>query len=449
MTLFATGMMAQSVDMRELHKQKIKCRPNESMNWSLPQQVRLPSIEVALSAVYPTMVFNAVNKGVGTGSQANLSGGEMDVSSIAQPAAGSGLSLSTKQPWANNMVTIKFKGVQLQAKSSPNAEGEPDRQLVCVSDAIIKVRRPAKFAALTGMVDRDVSYNPKRGEFCLRIRHQIGHSMIGSLQSRIKAVDRFVNFLESMDKARGTITSESVTLREVTFSYTEGDQDVSQDNSEKTAQRWRVVLDLSEDDINIQLEAGNPHLRVVDLMKRLVNTDGGIGALMVWLPTSIHALKAVDDIESGWQDIEEKDQGRVEFYMKTIDWMTIKYIIGATNASTGQSPQKLSLEVNIKVRRGEPWWHITRTPNANGDPPADDQFTGALKPIWEGKGEGWLGLTTSAAGKPSSGVVEMLQAVDKAIRAMATNNGEAAGQGPSANQPEGNGNGAAPLVVLE
>ncbi|KAI9171985.1 Mediator of RNA polymerase II transcription subunit 14 [Paramyrothecium foliicola] len=443
LTLFATGMMAQSVDMRELHRLKIKCRPNESMNWSLPQQVRLPSIEIALSAVFPAMVVDVAEKEAIGGSFIAASG-NAELASITRPATGNRLSLSPRQPWANNMVTIKFKGVQSQSTWSEGQNENATQRLVCVSDAVIKVKRPAKFAALPSMVDWDVSYNPKKGEFCLRMRHPIEKSMVGALQSRIKAVDRFVTFLESMDKAKGTITSESVTLREVTFSYSEANVDSVPDEASQATQRWRVVLDLSKDDINIELEAGNPHLRVVDLMKRLVNTDGGIGALMVWLPASTRALKAIDDIESDWQDIQEKNQGQVEFSMKTIDWMTIRYTIGGTDATDGQKPKQLSLDVSMKVRRGEPWWHLTRTVIANGEVPPEDDFTQALKPIFEGKGEGWLGLTTSAAGKPDNGVVGMLQAVDNAMRTMAA--GEAATAKP---ELQGNGSGAAPLVILE
>src|SRR6478735_6366032 len=62
LTLFASAMIAQMVDQRELHKQNIKFKPHGSNNWSLPQQVRLPTLEIALSGIFPSMVFENAEK---------------------------------------------------------------------------------------------------------------------------------------------------------------------------------------------------------------------------------------------------------------------------------------------------------------------------------------------------------------------------------------------------
>ncbi|KPM43628.1 Mediator of RNA polymerase II transcription subunit 14 [Neonectria ditissima] len=420
LTLFATGMIAQSVDMRELHRNHIKSRPNGSRNWALPQQVRLPSIEIALSGIFPTMVLDTVEKDISKESneQADTVGEDTELASIVRPPTGLGVIPSTQQPWANDIVAIRFKEVQPPRRTpTPHEGATSDSPLMCVSDAIIRVRKPGKFAALKGMVDRDVSYNPQKGEFCLRIRHGIGQSLLSTLKSRVKAVDRFVNFLESMDKAKGTIQSESVTLRQVVFSYTEPAQDSDGDVMEPT-QRWKVLLDLSKDNIDVRLERGNPHLRVVDLMQSLVNSEGGIEALMVWLPVSLPALGGIERIETAWTGIQARLQGQVEFSMKTIDWMSIRYTLAAPSGVFQQPKRQVTLEVRMKVRRGEPWWHIWRSDSGIGPPP-EDEYTAALKPIWEGRGEDWHGLTSSAAARPNKGVVNLLTAIDGAIRPLA------------------------------
>ncbi|KAH6996613.1 mediator complex subunit MED14-domain-containing protein [Ilyonectria sp. MPI-CAGE-AT-0026] len=418
LTLFSTGMIAQSVDMRELHRNHIKSRPNGSRNWALPQQIRLPSIEIALSGIFPSMVFDSVEKETPKvmKTQTNPALENTELASMVRPSTG--LNLSTKQPWANDIVAIKFKGVKSPKKMTVSPDGtKSDSLLTCVSDGLIRVRRPAKFAALKGMVDRDVSYNPQRGEFCLRIHHGIGQPILSTLKSRVKAVDRFVNFLESMDKAKGTIQSESVTLREVTFSYAEPVQDIN-DSTTGPPKRWRVVLDLSKDEIDVRLEMGNPHLRVVDLMQSLVNSEGGIEALMVWLPASLPALRAIENIDTAWASIQAQQRGYVEFSMKTIDWMSIRYTLAGPGGAPQQSKRQITLEVRMKVRRGEPWWHVWRSTLGTGAS-LDDDVTAALKPIWESKGEDWHGLTSSAAAKPSRGVVNMMAAIDDAIRPLA------------------------------
>ncbi|CAM1507272.1 Fc.00g069130.m01.CDS01 [Cosmosporella sp. VM-42] len=419
LTLFTTGMIAQSVDLRELHRHHIKSRQSQSRNWSLPQPVRLPSTEIALSGIFPTLVFDSAESESAKGSsgQAATVGQNSELASILRPLTQplTTVALSAKQPWANDIVSIVFKGVQPPRKLEGSLDPPPaDTPLTCVSDAIIKVRKPSKFASLKGLVDREVSYHPQKGEFCLRIRHGIGESVLTTLKSRVKAVDRFVNFLESMDKAKGTLVSEKVTLRIVTFSYSEP-RDQNDDNTQRPP-RWRIVLDLSKDSIDIKLQRDNPHLRVIDLMKTLVNSDGGIEALMLWLPTSLPALSAIQRIETTWADIQAMRQGYVEFSMKSVDWMSIRYTIAGSERLIQQSRRQLTLDVKIKVRRGEPWWNIYRVYSTNH--PQEDEFTTALKPIWEGKGHDWHGLITSVAARPSSGIVDLLTAVDDAIRAL-------------------------------
>lgn len=417
MTVFATGMIAQAIDMRELHKQHIKFKPNETKSWSLPRQVRLPSIEIALSGIFPSMVFDSSEKESSKASS-NRDLEQLGLASITQPATG--LKLSTIEPWANDIVSISFKGAQLPEAELAATEGvnpqdaKSDAPLVCISDAIIKVRRPAKFTSIKGaLVGQDVSYNLLKGEFRLRMRHSLGQSILESLKSRVKAVDRFVSFVESMDKAKGSIQSETVSLQEVVFSYRDQTNDSPNDTT-ATGRRWRVALNLSKDVIDIKMEKGNPHLRVVDLMQNLVNSDGGIEALMAWLPTSLPALEAIQKTEELWADIKARNQGRFQFSMNSLEWMTLDYFI----SGPGQMQRRVAFEGRIKSRRGEPWWHIWRVPVANDTSVPNDDLTTALKHVWEGKGDDWTGLVTSAVGGPSRGVVGILKAIDDAIRPM-------------------------------
>ncbi|KAK5987620.1 Mediator of RNA polymerase II transcription subunit 14 [Cladobotryum mycophilum] len=450
LTLFATGMITQSVDTRELHRQRIRSKINDNLNLSLPQQVRLPSIEVALSELFPAMVPDDSNKMTAPIINAAEVMDNIELLSLINQDAGA--PSSSKRTWAHNNVAIRFKGVQCL---SPPREGDDgnvlDRELMCTSDAIIRVKRPSKFLALNGLVDRDVSYCPSRGEFCLRIRRSATEPILGYLKPRIKAIDRFVNFLEAMDRAKGAITSESVTLRKVTFAYGNPVQDGKVGGNGTPPRRWRVVMDLSKDEIDVEIEKGNPHLRVIDLMRRLVNKDGGIGALMAWLPVSLPALMAIEKMESEWDELSTRSLGQLEFSMKTITWMNLSYNIFGPN---GTGPQKrVSLDIRIKARRGEAWWHAWRSDTDATGGPQEDEFTRVLKPIWDAKGDNWLGLATSAAGKPDGGVAGMLLAIDDAIREVAPTPGAevammgtAATAGPFSQQ---GGSANAAVVILD
>ncbi|EKJ68220.1 hypothetical protein NXS19_001588 [Fusarium pseudograminearum] len=418
LTLFASGMIAQAVDQRELHKQNIKFKPHGANNWSLPQQVRLPTLEIALSGIFPSMVFDNAEKDNPKTAAATESG---KLGPIVRSASASGI--STKQPWANDIVSVRFKGVQ-PAEARPTGpesvktgDDKSEVPFTCVSDAIIKVRRPAKFAMLKShMVGRDVSWNARTGEFCLRMRSSIGQSMLESLKARVKAVDRFVSFFESMDKAKEWIVAESVSLKEVTFSY--GPLAPEASNKAQPSRLWRITLNLSQNDIDLVMGGTNPHLPVTNLMQKLVNGANGIGALMNWLPESLPALEAVKKIRETWRDVEARHQGRFRFMMDSVDEMSIQYSLAGTVPGNQLVHREITFLAHIKHRRGEPWWHIMRKP-LNGASTLDDEFSKALKPVWEATGEKWTGLVTGAAARPHDGTASLLLAIDEAIRPLA------------------------------
>ncbi|KAH6610878.1 mediator of rna polymerase ii transcription subunit 14 [Trichoderma cornu-damae] len=415
LNLFAAGMIAQSVDMRELHRRKIKSQSNGSIDLSLPQQVRMPSIEVALSAIFPTMMQDGA-EGAAPQSNGVIEPSE-DMQILALMRSKSGASPSSKQPWAENMVAIRFKGVHSVSGREGASEGHVARHdLVCTSDAVIRVRRPAKFLALKGMVGRDVSYNPQRGEFILQIQRRVTEPIFDILKSRIKAIDRFVNFVEAMDKSKGSIISESITLKGVVFCYSAPPSAPSSEEAGAPVQapeRWRVKMDLSNDEIDIHIDKGNPHLRVIDLARDLASTEGGIGSLMAWLPVSLPALKAIDQLDAQWDELSKKGQGRLNFSMKSLTWMNLKYtVFKAGGAGEKSRKSTICLDVRIRPRRGEGWWHAWRSDTDA----TDDEFNRALKAVWDGRGTNWLGLATGAAAQANDGVMDMLLAIDKAIR---------------------------------
>lgn len=413
LALFATGMITQSVDVRELRRRRIKSRSSDGTASSLAQQVRLPSIEVSLSALFPSIASSGSSKdgATGTARHGDLTADGVDLFSLMQEYTGT--TTPPKQAWADNIVLINFKGIQSLSASrdETGADGSPVHELVCISDAVIKVRRPASFLALKGMVDHDVSYNPDRGEFSLRIRRRVGQPVFNVLKTRIMAIDRFVNSFEAVTSAGGAVATESLTLQRVTFCY--GAKPRLQEGGEaEIAKPWRVSLELSRDEIEVEMDGGNPHLRVLDLMRRLVNSDGGIGALMAWLPASLPALVAVDELQTRWDGIEAQNQGRFECVMRAIAWMKIAY---SGTTPDGTTKERLVLELQMKLRRGEAWWHVWRS-DAGADASPPDELTKALRPVWARKGDEWLGLARGAAGRPGRGVGAMLRAIDDAVR---------------------------------
>ncbi|PHH70306.1 hypothetical protein CDD80_6105 [Ophiocordyceps camponoti-rufipedis] len=290
LTLFTTGMMTQSMDVRELQRHKIKSRLSDGTDLSASRPVRLPSLEIPLSAVFPSMAT--------TTREGDLSAQDVELFSLMQKYTGAALTM--RRAWADDVVQLNFVGMR----------SRPDGELVCLSEAVVRVRKRSRLAALKDMVDGGVVYRPRRGEFSVQLERRLGEPMVEALRTRIKAVDRFVNMVEALDRAGGSLSTEEMTLGRVTFCYGED-------------RAWRLELELSSDEMRISVSPGNPHLRVMDLMRRLVNSDGGIGALIAWLPASLPALQAVSAMESHWEAAGSR--GRLTLTMKSPAWMMLTY----------------------------------------------------------------------------------------------------------------------------
>ncbi|KAF6841583.1 mediator of RNA polymerase II transcription subunit 14 [Colletotrichum musicola] len=399
LTLFVVGIVTQYTDTQNFHENGIKHLAKDSINYSLPQQVRMPSLVLRLS-----QVLHSADGGGHVSSK--------DASGLPDGLASS---------WAQDQIEIKFRGLESQpdvphgkdANSVPPTELLDNVALNTLVDAIIRVKDKAKFALLKGRIDRDVLFNPKRGEFIFNIRQLVGQPILSTLAGHVKSINRLVGFLEAMTKAKGSIKCERMSLRQVIFTYCDLSVPGETDGA-KMPKRWRVSLDLAKSDIRISLERGNPHVRILDLLTRLVNTQDGLKALMVFMPLLLPVLRTAEVIESKWETLESASQGRVEIFSRTIDWFIIRYTL---NSSPGK-PRVIAVNVSLKTRRNEIWWYISPA-TGDGNPGPDEEVYKILKGIWEGHGDGWRGLRTGAAAKPGPSTMDLLTRLDDAVRAHA------------------------------
>lgn len=401
LTICATGMIAQAIDLADLHYQGIKNRINDEASSSLWQSIALPAVEIALSAIFPSMVVNGGEKGPPSyeypGSEA--------LRSVLQPNAA--LFSHANQAWASDLVTIRFTGLEAAPANSSDALDKPE-ELLRVSEATIHVKKPTRFAALEQTTDKDVSFMPKTGEFKLRLRHPVGQPILPVLKSRIKTVDRFVNFLEAVENGKGGITRGEVSLKAVSCTYPDFSLQADEDAKPK---HWELGLHLSADDITVTLEKDNPHLLVVDLLQKLVNAEGGIWSLMTWLPMSIAAMHAIREIETQWSGFEAEGKGHLRIFAKTLDWIGLSFTV----SPPGQPHGTANFDLRVKSRRGQAVWHVQRLDTYLGDA---DAFGPALQKVWDGRGKNWLGLGSSAAGESDDGIALLLAAVDEAVRSV-------------------------------
>lgn len=378
LNIFATGMISQIVDLKVLDERGIKHVERSQSNHTLPAQIRLPAVYVRLSEIVPGL---SQNNGSSKG-------------------------------WAVDYVKITFKGAQQSPDASTAGDGGQPRvglgSIKAVSDATITVADKTKFKDLKGNVDSDVTFNTRLGEFVLHLRQEIGISLIDTLAARLQAIGRLVDFVDAMRKSGGGISCESVTMREIVFSYGED----LEGQSDSQHPRWMARLDLtSGSNIKISLDKGNPHLRVLDLLEALANSEN-LRDLPNHLKLTFSMLKALEGIEDAWAQIAENNDGGVDIHHWSLDYTTITYLLPGTDP---KQPRKLSLGLKHAWRAGQDYWFLDFQMKHGIVVPPHNEFTAVLKPIFDSRGQDWKGLGTGAAGKAGKGIEELLSVVNNAV----------------------------------
>jgi mediator of RNA polymerase II transcription subunit 14 len=384
LNIFATGMISQIVDLKVLDERGIKHVERSQSNHALPAQIRLPAVYVRLSEIVPGLAQkNGSTKG-----------------------------------WAVDYVKITFRGAQQSADGNPAAQSGDAGQtrvgagsIKAVSDATITVADKTKFKDLKGNVDSDVTFNTRVGEFVLHLRQEIGTSLIDTLTSRLRAIGRLVDFVDAIRKSGGGIVCESVTMGEIVFSY--GDDLLGQsDGVIQQHPRWMARLDLtSGPNIKISLDKGNPHLRVLDLLEALANSEN-LRDLPNHLKFTLSMLKALEGIEDSWAKIAENNDGGVDIHHWSLDYTTITYLLPGIDA---KQPRKLALGLKRAYRAGQDYWFLDFQQKHGVIVPPHSEFTTVLKPIFDSRGEDWKGLGTGAAGKVGRGIEHLLSVVNNAV----------------------------------
>jgi len=345
----------------------------------------------------------------------------------------------TGKPWAKDVLKLTFQGLEiLPPKTTPPtasrtgqaqvvqapASDEPIRieNSVLISEARMALPIPTALSILKESVDRDIAFHAKTGAFAFRLRSQVGQSVISELVERVSRVERLVDFVEVLQRHEDSLRCDSITLGKIHFTY--GDQaspasgadamDVDR-ASEKT---YKGIVDFGAADniMTLDLERGNPHIRVLDHLIHILNASQGLDGVATILPLTVPALRALDAIELAWTPMSTR--GEIFVFVRAIDWYIMRYNLyprpssNPTAPNTQPRPRRIMFDIKLQHRRGEPWWYVRRV---DGRAPDGDDIDAALKPIWNALGEGWKGMRSSAVAQ-ASGMEDLLVKVDEAVR---------------------------------
>lgn len=379
LAVFATGMASQITDLRELHSKRIIYMTSENVHFGAPEQIKVPTVNIRLSALLLPR----------TGPKAAF--------------------------WAQEYVPVVFKGLQSSSEvPEPLPEsGLPQQRETSVeinAEAQIAVKNHLKLQLQQVNIDSDMLYDSKRGLFTLRLRSEMGQSFVNLLTARVQALERLIDLVEAIRRAGECVVPRSVSLREVVFTYATKPQEEGQ-KLPGALKQWRVRLDLAgEKGAKVLLDAGNPHLRVIDFIQTMANSSA-LEQLPCWLVNTLPLYRALEKLYDGWDNFD--NQRYCAIFHKSLNWATIRF-------SLPGPPQRRVVNIDIKphTRKGKLMWYVSRAETDLNAKNENEEFNRILRQrVWSAKGEdGITGLVTSAAVSLDTGIEKIITLIDESIR---------------------------------
>jgi mediator of RNA polymerase II transcription subunit 14 len=324
---------------------------------------------------------------------------------------------SDKTPWALDVLKVSFQGL------------DPDGKVVMIVEAQMQRGRAVpQIKLVRDTIDKDVAFNPHWGLFALRTRAEVGEPIMQNVVERLKRIERLIQFVGVVQ--RSNLPCERVSLGRIVFSYS------------STPPLKADVSFAGDCPMTINLEPGNPHLRIKDFLIDLLNSespanyrgfdgnalidgkqpsgsDSGVERSGFYLVTkmmylSLPLLLAIGEIES------KHVAGEIYIHHRSADSLQISY----------RKPTVCKVEVKLRQRRDEYRWFVnlgnTRYPAAG--PPAEASektraLTNAFNQLFLESGEEWIGLKTGISAS-RDGIADVMRKVDELVWRITEGEGE-------------------------
>lgn len=392
LTTFTSGLLSQYTNLKALHARRVRQLPHHGKP---SKALTIPPIFIKISELLT----------------------ETPISSGPKPM------------WAKDIIKLTFQGIELHAPYAPSAASpdEPrssivrrrseDENAVLVTQARMIVPLPKDLTNLNSKVDPDIAFNSESGSFAFRLRSKVGQSVIPSLIERIFSIERLVDCVKVFQKHESTLKCESVSLGKIVFTYSHTSSTaLRSDSLARQIPPHRATVDFRSRDNKMALlfEQGNPHLRILDYLNSVLNTEEGLDGVAKFLTLTLPVLRGLNVIEDAWNDGALSERGEVIINARAADWYVIRY--GLRQDSDSDSPpriRKVQFEVRLRGRRGVPWWYVHRTDNFRSK--EFDNLDGALKPLWASSGVDWKGMRSAGVAQ-NNGAEEILGKVDEVMR---------------------------------
>ncbi|KAA8574003.1 hypothetical protein EYC84_005540 [Monilinia fructicola] len=391
---FAGGLISQYINLKALHDRRVRHTIRQT---NLLSPVKLPSIWINIPELFQARAKTPMQK-----------------------------------TWAKDYLKLSFQGLEpLLTAQSPQSQPQVDglqlvgpkleQKAVLVTVARMAVPIPA-LSVLNEKIDDDIAFQARSGEIAFRLRSQVGESVIPALSDRLFQVERLISCTAVLRKHEKAIRCDKISLQEIEFSYgkppeAQAKLAMDADKTKPLSYKAMVSLGLVEGKMKLALETGNPHIRILDSLDKVLNiAKGGFDAVATLLPQTLYPLRAFETIEDTWGPLHDK--GEVFVFVRAFEWFNLRYVL---KSSIPDTPSRtVSFDIKMCHRKQQPWWLIRRAEKADrggrGEALPNDEIDTRLKTVWDSPGDGdWKGMRTSAVGH-DFGIETCLEKVDAVMR---------------------------------
>ncbi|KAH0542934.1 hypothetical protein FGG08_002703 [Glutinoglossum americanum] len=308
-----------------------------------------------------------------------------------------------KTPWALDVLKVTYQGLDSDGKV-----------VIIVEAQMQKDKAIPQIKLVRETIDKDVAFNPHWGLFALRTRAEVGEPVMQNIVERLKRIERLIQFVGVVQ--RSNLPCERVSLGRIVFSY-----------SSSPPLKADVGF-VGDRPMTIDLDAGNPHLRIKDYLVDLLNSEGtstykdfeggavvnggggagggaersGFYLVTKIMHLSLPLLLAIGEIES------QHVIGEMYVLHRSADWLQISY----------RAPTTCKVEIKLRQRRDEYRWFVSLNKSqypTTGAPAEENEKTRAVtvrfNQLFLDSGEGWMGLKTGISAS-RDGVAEVVRKID-------------------------------------
>ncbi|KAI9834942.1 MAG: hypothetical protein M1819_002665 [Sarea resinae] len=280
-------------------------------------------------------------------------------------------------------------------------------------------------------VDDGVEFDPERQVFSFKVKMTVGESVIPELITRLRRIERLVDFLGIMK--RSNFKCDTVSLDRVVFAYS-AEPDLKAD-----------IYFGAEAGMTIRLEQGNPHLRIKDFLTHILNGPShGLSLMTNLLLQTLPVVRTLDTIEAAGlvpPSSEPATTGPRKGTLilpRSADCYNIRY-----------ANPRCVLQIKLRRRRDKSEWFVDDVSNAHDRKSRSPDFTAALATLFTDSGPGWRGLRTGITAEPD-GVSDILTRLDQCIGRFAeTGTASGTAQRPAGGDGSAKGADGHEIVVLD